>query len=100
MIARSSTPRPGWLLEGADRVLALAGEVGSRAFGHLAAELRGLGRRRPQLCVLAASVVGWAAGRVVRITLDGVQDHAQGGQGEVELESAAVEALLRRMWPG
>ncbi|MDQ4089441.1 MAG: hypothetical protein M3163_03945 [Actinomycetota bacterium] len=76
------------------------GEVRSRAFGHLVEDLRGLGRRRPQLCLLAASLVGWAAGRVVRITLDGVQEHVQAGRGEVELEPAAVEALLRRMWPG
>ena len=80
--------------------MALAGEVRSRAFGHLVGDLRDLGRRRPQLCLLAASVVGWAAGRVVRITLGGVQDHARGGRGEGELGAAAVEALLRRMWPG
>ncbi len=94
----STTPRPGWLLEAADGVRALAGELGSRGFGHLVEDLPDLARRR-QLCLLATSVLGFAAGRVVRIALDGLDSHEQDGRGEGELESAAIDALLRRMWP-
>ncbi len=79
---------------------ALAEAIRSRALGHLIEDVQSFARRRPALFPGAMSG-GMAAERALRMARidDDVQDRDQDGRGEDEL-SAALDALVRRMWPG
>ncbi len=97
MMVRSSRSSTG--LQALDRVCASPGEI--RWVGPVLEDLHGLARRRPELVVVAATLAGMAAGRMLRIAWADGEGAGRGhdGRGEDELEPAAVDALLRRMWP-
>ncbi|MDQ4068538.1 MAG: hypothetical protein M3203_03535 [Actinomycetota bacterium] len=98
MAVNSSPPPPGWLLEAADRLRALADAIRSPALGQLVEDVQSSLRRRPHLFLVATM----AAGCLLRIAWgEGeVEEREQDGRGKDELDSGALDALLLRMWPG
>ena len=92
MAVGSSTPPPGWPLDAADRVCALAEPVRSRAVRHLVDDVQSVARRRRHLFVVATMVAGMATGRALRVAW--ADDDVE------ERERGSLDALLQRMWPG
>ena len=102
MAVASSTPPSGWLLEAANLLCAVAEAIAREALRQLLEDFQRGVRRRPELLLVATMVVGIAAGRALRTRwADGdAEEHEQEAQDADELDTAALDALLQRMWPG
>ena len=90
------------LLEAAELVDALANDVGSRGIGGLVEDIGGVARRRPGLFVLATAAALAAAVPVAdtaRPRAEGDREQ-EGERAWDQLELAALDALLRALWPG
>ena len=90
------------LLQAAELADALADEVGSRRIGDLLEDIGGVARRRPGLFVLATAAALAAAvpvARTARLRAAGAPEQENAPAGD-QLEPAALDALLRALWPG
>ena len=89
------------LLEAADLADALAEDVPSRGTEGFLEDLQGLARHRPGLFVLstAAALVATVGTPPARPPTEG-DTREEDGPARDELEPAALDALLRALWPG